>query len=259
MVEVVGELDTIRRMAARLVPAPAPLRPPGLCRRSSVRDLSPDPDNAYFADASPGKSSRTCGRWRGSCYLAHLGDAYRGTSKSMPEMPPELEVRHVLEGSVARPAASYASRRSSSTRPAMPTLAKRSTGPPTTCSNSGEMSRRMVEGTRGRSGRRRRVAHRCGPRRTGACTKPGCGRCTRGGHSSRRASSGDSGSRRKPWRASASAAVPCGVRLPEHWPTTWASRSDASTLDAAQGAQRAGDCAASRALPGAPRDGTGAL
>ena len=78
------------------------------------------------------------------------------------------------------------------------------------------MSRRIVEGTRGRSGRRKRVAHRCGPRRTPACTKLGCGRCTRADvrPGERRPGIPDrEGSRGALRRARA---APCGVGLPDY-------------------------------------------
>jgi serine/threonine-protein kinase len=104
MVEVVGELDTIRRMADK---AGAGSGAAATDQASIVvlpfENLSPDPDNAYFADGLTEEIIADLSKVEGLRVISRTSAMrYRGTSKSIPEIAAELKVRHVLEGSVRK-------------------------------------------------------------------------------------------------------------------------------------------------------------
>jgi serine/threonine protein kinase len=104
MAEVVGELDAIRRMAES---GGAHSGSPAADDASIVvlpfDNLSPDPDNAYFADGLTEEIIADLSRVEGLRVISRTSAMrYRGTSKSVPEIAAELRVRHVLEGSVRK-------------------------------------------------------------------------------------------------------------------------------------------------------------
>ncbi|UCC85051.1 MAG: protein kinase [Gemmatimonadota bacterium] len=68
-------------------------------------NLSPDPDNAFFADGLTEELIADLSKLRALRVISRTSAmAFKGTSKKVPEIAEELNVRYVLEGSVRRAA-----------------------------------------------------------------------------------------------------------------------------------------------------------
>jgi serine/threonine protein kinase len=68
-------------------------------------NLSPDPDNAFFADGLTEELIADLSKVRALRVISRTSAmAFKGTSKKVPEIAEELNVRYVLEGSVRRAA-----------------------------------------------------------------------------------------------------------------------------------------------------------
>ena len=66
-------------------------------------NLSPDPDNAFFADGLTEEVIADLSKVRSLCVISRTSAMhYRGTTKPLPAIAHELNVRHVLVGSVRR-------------------------------------------------------------------------------------------------------------------------------------------------------------
>jgi TolB-like protein len=110
MIDVLRDLDAIRRAAeakGRDGARPHPAGRPASEQRSIVvlpfENLSPDPDNAFFANGLTEEIIADLSKIRALRVISRTSAMhYQGTTKPLPVIARELSVQHVLEGSVRR-------------------------------------------------------------------------------------------------------------------------------------------------------------
>lgn len=109
MTDVLRDLDAIRRMitpSASGESIDSTRRP--VAEQASIavlpfENLSPDPDNAFFADGLTEELIADLSKVRALRVISRTSAMhYKGTTKPLPVIAHELNVRHVLEGSVRR-------------------------------------------------------------------------------------------------------------------------------------------------------------
>ena len=104
MAEVLRELEAIRRLAEGGNPTASAVP----TEQASIvvlpfENLSPDPDNAFFADGLTEELIADLSKVQSLRVISRTSAMhYKGTTKPLPEIAQELNVRHVLEGSVRR-------------------------------------------------------------------------------------------------------------------------------------------------------------